>query len=794
MTSFDEDLAGGLAHEVYGIQIRLAQYPILATQIRERMRQELFVKGIISPATFEAEVRRKALLSQKLEGLDDPFAQEPEAVWQQRLAIIRDQLTDFYFAYNVPAERLTQLIERTLAETRAPGSIGATTLTFNPELAPIDLLLHQGRIYESLPSDQRTAVQHHLREIIVVLIKTMLSDNLDYVSIAKEVFSARDLEAIRKRTIGHGKIGGKAAGILLAEKILLTPDPEDGELDLASHIRVPDSYFIGADVFYDFQMINGFTAYMNQKYRSYDEIVALYPHLQELYQAGRFPPEIVAQLRQLLEKIGKTPLIVRSSSLLEVHFGAALAGKYRSVFCPNLGEPEENLQDLLRAIGEVYASTISPEALLYRQQMGLVDYDERMAVLIQKVEGTRYRHFLFPSVAGMGYSQNPFRWHPRIRREDGFLRLVVGFGTRAVQRVGNDFPRTVALSHPELRPQTGEQEIRKYSQRYMDVLDLKARALRTLPIEEILQGDFPALRHVASLDRGDYIIPILARPSSGSDSRWLITFDRLLKDRTFIQLIRRVLKKLEQFHRWPVDIEFTIDIEPEAGHCNYTIHLLQCRPQVSRKEYQAVQLPESVDSADLIFRTSELVPHGVIPDVRYIVYVPADAYRRVKSHVQKLEIARVIGRLNRKLTRARFILVGPGRWGSSDINLGVKVTYADIYNAKALIEVTQGGQAGPEPSYGTHFFQDLLEAGIYPLPLVLSRADGFLNTAFLDRAQNQLRDLLPDDADYAPQVRVIDVPAEAQGRYLQIVMNSERSIALGYLAMPRIANPGRDRP
>ncbi len=789
MTSFDGDITSGLAHEVYGIQIRLAQYPILAPRIRERMRQELFVKGIIAPATFEAEVRRKALLSQKLEGLDDPFAQESEAVWQQRLAIIRDQLTDFYFAYNFPPERLTELIERTLTETRTSGSNNATTLTFNPELAPTDLLLHQGRIYEALPPDRRTAVQHHLREIIVVLIKSMLSDNLDYVGIAKEVFSAHDLEAIRRRIIGHGKIGGKAAGILLAQKILLTPDPEDEELDLASHIKIPDSYFIGADVFYDFQMINGFTTYMNQKYRSYDEIVASYPHLQEAYQAGRFPPEVVVRLQQLLEKVGNTPLIVRSSSLLEVHFGAALAGKYHSVFCPNLGGPEENLRMLLRAIGEVYASTLSPEALLYRQQMGLVDYDERMAVLIQKVEGTRYRHFLFPSVAGMGYSQNPFRWDPRIRREDGFLRLVIGFGTRAVQRVGNDFPRIVALSHPELRPQTGEREIRKYSQHYMDVLDLEQKALRTLPVREVIRGDFPALRYVASLDRGDYIIPIMARPSSADDNRWVLTFDRLLKDRAFIQLMRRILKKLEQFHHWPVDIEFTVDIRPNGPRPTYTVNLLQCRPQVSRKEYHAAELPGSVNSADLILRTTELVPHGVVSDIRYIVYVPAHAYQRAQSYAQKLEIARVIGRLNRKLTGTRFVLIGPGRWGSSDINLGVRVTYADIYNAKVLIEVTTGNQAGPEPSYGTHFFQDLLEAGIYPLPLVLNHPKGLLNTAFLERSQNRLTDLLPGDAEFAPFVRVIDVPAEAQGRYLQIVMNSERNLALGYLAMPRVFNP-----
>ena len=126
----------------------------------------------------------------------------------------------------------------------------------------------------------------------------------------------------------------------------------------------------------------------------------------------------------MLEEVGNAPLIVRSSSLLEDNFGTAFAGKYDSYFCANQGTPEGNLAALLNAIKRVYASVLSPDALLYRQQVGLVDYDERMAILLQKVEGSRYRDFFFPMVSGVGYSRNPFPWNPKIRREDGFLRLV----------------------------------------------------------------------------------------------------------------------------------------------------------------------------------------------------------------------------------------------------------------------------------------------------------------------------------------------------------------------------------
>ena len=118
---------------------------------------------------------------------------------------------------------------------------------------------------------------------------------------------------------------------------------------------------------------------------------------------------------------------------------------------------------------------------------------ERMAVLLQKAEGLYYQDYFFPMLAGVGYSHNPFRWNPKIEREKGFLRLVCGFGTRAVQRVSNDYPRIVALSHPQLRPYVGARNARKYSQHYMDVADLKANVVKTLPVRDVIGGDCPAL-------------------------------------------------------------------------------------------------------------------------------------------------------------------------------------------------------------------------------------------------------------------------------------------------------------
>jgi hypothetical protein len=768
--------------KVQGVQLELAQYPILARKIRERMRRELFAKGIITVEAFEAEVKEKAIQSQRREGLTDPAVEEPEEVWNERLAFVRDQLTDFYFAYDIPYGRLEEIVQSVLAG-RVFEPHQELALTFNPELAPWDLLIAQGEEYESLPSKERAKVQHHLREIVVVLIKRIISDQLAFIGVAKELFTVQDLKEIRRRRIGRGKVGGKAAGMLLAYKILRrVPMHSEDEMDVRLHVSIPDSYFIAADVFYDFLTINGLNRYLNQKYKSRQDIEADYAQIHAAYMDGHFPDEIVHSLKNLLEEVGDAPLIARSSSLLEDNFGAAFAGKYDSFFCPNQGTLEGNLAALMNAIKRVYASVLNPSALLYRQRMGLVDYDERMAVLIQKVQGTRCRRYFFPTLAGVGYSRNPFRWNPKIRREDGFLRLVWGLGTRAVDRVAKDYPRILALSHPQLRPEIGVQKIRKYSQHFVDLVDLEEDLLKTAPVREVMAEDCPALRYLVSVDKGGYLTPALSRADVGRVDDLVLTFEKLIQDAQFIALMKTVLKKLERHYKWPVDIEFTVDVEPRYPRIEYTLYLLQCRPLVSPQGRGSTKIPEGIPDEDVILTACKLVPHGRVSEVRYVVYVDPGAYRRAPDYVTRLELARVIGRLNKRLEGERFILMGPGRWGSSNLDLGLKVTYADIYNARVLVEIPLSREGGTaEASYGTHFFQDLVEAGIFPLPITPDEDGAMLNTHFLTAAPNMLAELLPSDSAFAQYVRVVDVPAVAEGRYLEIVMNGEQEQAVGYL-------------
>jgi hypothetical protein len=758
--------------KVLTLYLELTQYPILAGRIRERMRREIFRKGVITQEAFEAEVREKAVQSQQREGLLDPPNQEPPEIWDSRLAFVRDYLTDFYFAYNFPHERFAELVREILAK-RLPSQ--DVRLTFHPELAPWDMLFAQGQAYEELPAAERAHIEHHLKEIKVVLIKSMISDQLAYVGIAKEWFDIGDLRRILERRIGRGKIGGKAGGIVLAECILRkSNDPE-----LQRRLRVPRSWFLGTDAFYQFTALNGTLGYVNQKYKTAAEIQAEYPAIQATFGSGRFPDEVLEGLRQLLDQAAGQPLIVRSSSLLEDSFGASFAGKYESRFCPNQGSAEGNLEQLLAAIRGVYASVYSPEVLLYRRQKGLLDYNERMAVLIQQVAGRHWDHFYLPDAAGVAFSRNQFRWNPQIDRQAGFVRLVWGLGTRAVEQVGGDYPRLVALSHPILRPDSDPQRIQRYSQQGVDLIDLQANRFRSLPITEVIRVDTPNLRLIAQRLEQGHLQDFVSLPLDLEPESVVLTFEGLLKRSSFAPLMRRLLQHLEQAYHAPVDVEFLLALEEaSAREADMDIHLLQCRPQ-SRLTSEGVTLPENIPESERIFVTHRVVPDGYVRAVDWVVYIVPEPYRRLDL-TGKAEVARTIGRVNNVLADLRFILIGPGRWGSVNPELGLPVGYGDIYNARALIELV-GDEIASEPSYGTHFFQDLVESHIYPLAIALNDRDTEFNLGFFNGSPNGLARLLPQAKGLESVIKLIDVAAACKDRQLDLVMEGDRGIALAYL-------------
>lgn len=760
------------------VYLALSQYPILSSRIRAQMRKVMYQRGIASPQEFETRVRDMAIKSQIREGIDSQNSDEPEDLWELRLYRTRDMMTDLIFSRHFSFEEFDDVLTEVLTARGVHPETGM--LALNPELAPLDMVFDQAVSIERMPAHEREDYKPRLLESKVVLIRGMISDQLKYINIAKEWFKVSDLLEIRRRKIGAGRIGGKAAGMLLAARILTeTADPA-----LNAMIAIPESYFIGATEFYPFMSMNNLMHWIDQKYKTEEEMRADFPHIVEAFEGGDFPPDIVEKLQALLNNIGSKPLIVRSSSLLEDNFGTAFAGKYDSVFLPNQGTPESNLLDLKRGIAHIYASALNPNALLYRRQRGLQDYDERMAILIQVVEGEVFRDYYMPHAAGVGFSSNMYRWSPQIKRKDGFLRLVWGLGTRAVDRVGNDFPRLVALSHPGLRPSNNPVNVRKYSQQYIDLIDIKENVFKTLAVKDVDWKGYKPLRYLVQMDQEGSLVSLRSNLIDCEPENLIATFDDLLTRTQFSDCMRQVLSKLEKAYGEPVDLEFALHIEPTGERLpKLKIIILQCRPQSRLEDIPCAKIPVDLKQDQIIFQTHFVVPKGFIDQVDYVVYVPHEEYYQLPSEACRRELVQAIGKLNARLDKEQFICAGPGRWGSSNSDLGVPVDYGDIYNARSLVEIA-GKLVGaePEPSLGTHFFQDLLEAQIYPLALQIDSPDTVLRREFFYDTPNHLHEFLEVSDRIKNSLRLIKVSDYRPGTFLRIVMDDEESNAVAFLA------------
>jgi len=754
----------------------LGMYPILGPAIRVRMRRELFIRGFTDAQTFEAEVREQAIVTQKLEGLHDPIQEEPVEIWDQRLERVRELYTDLVFSQHFDFQFFEELIKAVLAERGVKDR--ERVLTVNPELSPLEMVFEQALAIEQMSDSRRSRFDARLQELKVVLIRSMISDQLPYINIAKEFFTVNDLTEIQSRKIGRGKIGGKAAGMLLAHRVLMKNAPGD----LLCCLNPAESFFVGSDEMYTFMALNTLVHWNDQKYKDEDAMRSEFPQIQRDYERGRFPADVLEKLEALLMEVGKSPLIVRSSSLLEDNFGTSFAGKYESIFVPNQSSPKKNLKALTRAIALVYASTLNPDALLYRRSKGLQDYDERMGILIQVVQGEQFGRYFFPQAAGVAFSRNLYRWAPQIRREDGFIRLVWGLGTRAVERVGNDYPRLIALSHPLLRPSSDPKSIRLYSQQYVDLIDLEENEFSTLPIHSVLNSNYPPLRYLAQTEEDGYFTSLKSRIINGDVNKLVLTFDELLRRTQFAERMRTILGVLEKGYRSPVDVEFCLKIEEKTGgNADPIITLLQCRPQSHLVDTGHASLPQDISREMILFSTHFMVPRGKVENIRYVLFIPPEKYFALPTRELRVRLARTIGRLNAALEKEEFICIGPGRWGSSNADLGVPINYGDIYHTRALVELAgQGFGLPPEPSLGTHFFQDLLEAQIYPLAIYLDDPSSVFCRDCLDRMQDLTSEWIDSPPELAGCLRLLRVNDLHPGHSLQLVMDDTRNQALAY--------------
>lgn len=611
----------------------------------------------------------------------------------------------------------------------------------------------------------------------VRLINRFVSDQLEYIGVARRYLGISDLLPIMERTIGPrnsmGRIGGKAAGIVLAQKVVNLhyekhPPPKGFEIGL------PETWFLRSDLFLDFIDQNNLAHANDLKYGPREEVREGYPMLLQVFKNGHFSTYIMGRLRALLKEIGKHPLIVRSSSLLEDNFGSAFSGKYQSIYIANQGDLEGNLHELVGAIAEVYASTLHPDPIQYRADRNLIDYDEQMGIMIQKVVGFRHGRYFLPAWSGVAFSRNEWRWTPRIKREDGLARIVLGLGTRAVDRVGHDYPRMVPLGMPDLRPEVSPRDISRYSQHYADVIDLESNHFESVPIREILEIEhFPDIQRIVSILTDGMVHMPHTRIIDQDPSQLLVTFDGLLQG-SFPGVLRDILQALEQAYGWPMDVEFAFD--------GQKFHVLQCRPQGQRNASARVRIPAAVPEAKHLFTARKYVSAGKIENIEYVVYIDPLDYEKIENYDDLVRIGQIVSRLNRRLEEKRFILIGPGRWGSNDITLGIRVRYGDINRTLALLEMARSrGDHTPEVSFGTHFFQDLMEANIHYLPLFPDERGVTFSEAFFRKSPNLLGELLPEDGRFDSVVRVLHVPAIAGGEFLHLYMDGEKDRALAFL-------------
>lgn len=614
-----------------------------------------------------------------------------------------------------------------------------------------------------------------LRALRRKLLQMVFTRDERVLKLAERYMTLGDVLSIWQRMIGTGLIGGKSAGMLLARAILSQTDTRWHSL-LEAH----DSFFIGSDVFYSFLVENG-CWWLRQRQRRPDSFLDGVEEARHRILMGTFPDAVVQEFAEMLDYFGQSPIIVRSSSLLEDAYGNAFAGKYESVFCVNQGPQQKRLQDFMSAVKTIYASTMSEKALRYRAQRGLLDRDEQMALLVQRVSGKQLGSLFFPQVAGVALSVNPYVWSKCIDPSAGMMRLVYGLGTRAVDRSDDDYTRIVALNEPQRRPEAGAEEIRQYSQRRVDVIDLNASQLVSYEFTRLLSQTSPADAHLFATEDRE-LAQIAAESNLPPSSSWLLTFDNLLSDTPFVDDMQQILSTLQQAYEYPVDLEFTANFFP--GN-RYQINLVQCRPLQVASGGTACGMPENLEPRDVVLEASGAVvgPSRMV-SIDRLVYVAPAAYSRL-SLQDRYATARLIGKLlHLEPTSSRSVLLmGPGRWGTTTPSLGVPVTFAEIDTASVLCEiVTMREDLTPDVSLGTHFFNDLVESDILYLALFPGRKGNSWNREFLEEGPNRLTALVPGADRWSHLIRVVDFPrGDGPGAAMKLCANSLEQHVVGFL-------------
>jgi pyruvate,water dikinase len=602
-----------------------------------------------------------------------------------------------------------------------------------------DVAFHKAKEALTLAPEEQNQIKRRLMSMLIGGESRMFE-------LCDRYFTLKDILQIAAREVGTGFIGGKSVGMLVARKIL----EEDGQDRFKPILEPHDSYYIGSDVFYTYIVQNGWWE-LRTKQKTAEGYFQYAPELKEKLLRGEFPANIQDQFVQMLEYFGQSPIIVRSSSLLEDNFGNAFAGKYESVFCVNQGTPEERYKAFEQAVRTVYASTMNEDALAYRMNRGLFNQDEQMAILVQRVSGDYYQESFFPHVAGVGNSTNIYLWNKNIDMEAGVLRLVFGLGTRAVDRTTADYARIVTLDDPLRLPLINYGDRKKFSQHFVDLLSLKKNVLASENLEEVLAYDLKVDKNLfASIDY-ETINYLSQMGYANIKKPYIIDFETIMKDTDFPQLMREMLTRLSKVYDYPVDIEFTVNFTENK---KYKVNLLQCRPLQTRGLGKAVAIPALESNQDCFFASQgNFMGGNVRLPIDFVVFVQARPYLRLNNQSQ-YSVARQIGLINKALKGENVLLMGPGRWGTTTPSLGVPVHFTELCNMTAIGEVASQEGLMPELSYGSHFFQDLVETGIFYVAIFEGKKDVVFHPDYVLKQANLLASILPESAPYTEVIHV----------------------------------------
>ena len=524
--------------------------------------------------------------------------------------------------------------------------------------------------------------------------------------------------------IGEGSLGGKGRGLAFIDQIIKKyPEYDDFK---GVQITIPRTVVLCTDIFDQFMEYNGlYRIGLSQSPDS--EILAT-------FLKAKLPTHLIDDFRALFEVLDK-PLAVRSSSLLEDSHYQPFAGIYSTYMIPYLEDREEMLRLLCDAVKGVYASVFFADSKAYMNATSNVIEQEKMAIIIQEVAGEWHGDYYYPSFSGVGRSIN---YYPvgEEKAEEGVVEVAAGLGKYIVD---GGLALRFSPKHPGhvLQTSTIELALRDTQTKLYGLSALPPETdefstdegfnIKKISVADAFKTD--SLRYlVSTFDPNDRVI----RDTDWGPGRKVVTFANILKQNVFplADAIDFMLSTGQYAMGRPVEIEFAGNINPDATseEKKGILYWLQIRPIVDKKEMLDDTIMD-VEDKDLILRSNAALGHGVMDNVRNIVYVKQQNFDSSKNR----ELASEIEQLNREFIKNEepYILIGPGRWGSSDPALGIPVKWAQIAGARLIVETAMPGYR-IEPSQGTHFFQNLTSFGVGYFTVDPSNGNGYYDIEALD--------------------------------------------------------------